>query len=278
MRAARVLIFDSGVGSLSIGAAIRRQMPALELVFAMDSAGFPYGDWQEAPLTGHICDQVRSLQSLYQADLIVVACNSASTTVLPALRETITVPVVGVVPAIKPAAALSQSKTIGLLATEGTLKRTYTAQLIADFASDCQIIPVSHPELAPAIEHYMWTGEENPSVWRESMSAFEKDDRFAELDTIILACTHFPLVQPLLAKQLSKTVNWIDSGEAIARRVENLLKKSGVRYNFSAEKVVPDPTFLLVLGEERSVGVLEGLAQMRFSCRFLPAEHLPTLP
>lgn len=220
--APRILVFDSGVGSLSIGRQIQRRLPATQLIYALDSAGFPYGEWDEEKLTDHICATVLTLVTKTQPDLMVLACNSASTTVLPALRQQLSIPVVGVVPAIKPAASQTLSGVIGLLATPGTVKRPYTAQLIADFASHCTVLRVGSAELAPAVEHLYWSGESPTDLYPRIASQFEQQPRFAEMDTLILACTHFPLIADQLAPYFPG-VKLIDSGEAIARRVEQLL-------------------------------------------------------
>lgn len=152
--APRVLVFDSGVGSLSIGAEIHRLLPDLDLLYAMDRGGFPYGQWQEQPLAEHICRKILDVLIDHPCDMLVVACNSASTAVLPSLRSQVAIPVVGVVPAIKPAAQQSSSGVIGLLATPGTISRPYTAQLIADFASHCHVITAGDPGLASAVETF----------------------------------------------------------------------------------------------------------------------------
>lgn len=228
-RAPRVLVFDSGVGSLSIGAEIHHLLPDIQLLYAMDRGGFPYGQWQEQPLAEHICGKILEVLANQPCDMVVVACNSASTVVLPSLRAQVPIPVVGVVPAIKPAARQSRSGVIGLLATPGTISRPYTAQLIADFASDCHIITAGDPELATSIEDFFWRGKNSPSAWRQAMMRLADQPGFSEMDTIVLACTHFPLVQQKLAEALAalgKAVNWIDSGQAIAKRVAQLLQNS----------------------------------------------------
>lgn len=222
----RVLIFDSGVGALSVGAEIHQLLPNVDLLYAMDRAGFPYGLWQEAALVEHICGRINEILQRQRADLLVVACNSASTAVLPALREQLSIPVVGVVPAIKPAAEGSASRVIGLLATPGTVQRRYTAELIAQFAADCCVIAVGDAELAPAVERLFWQGEDSPMVWQRVAAQFQCHPRAAELDSIVLACTHFPLVQSQLAAVLPG-MRWIDSGAAIARRVKQLLEEGG---------------------------------------------------
>ena len=228
----RVLIFDSGVGSLSIGAEIHRRLPGIDLLYVMDRDGFPYGSWQPEALVAHICDTLEKLLQQHAADLVVVACNSASTAVLPALRARISAPVVGVVPAIKPAAALSRSRVIGLLATPGTIARPYTRQLIDDFAADCTVIPLGSALLAPAAEAQFHSGVSADATCQQVMAELLARPRATEIDTIVLACTHFPLLQAQLAAQgaaLAPEVTWVDSGEAIARRVETLLGEIGAR-------------------------------------------------
>lgn len=221
-RTHRVLVFDSGVGSLSIGAEIHRLLPELDLLYVMDRGGFPYGLWQEAPLVEHICKRVEEVLQREYATMLVMACNSASTAVLPALRERLSIPVVGVVPAIKPAAALSRSKVIGLLATPGTVSRPYTAQLIADFAADCEVIAVGNGELAPAVEALFWQGASPKDCVATIADRFRAHPRYHDMDTLVLACTHFPLVQTELAAFI-RHCQWVDSGQAIARRVASLL-------------------------------------------------------
>ena len=260
MTAPLVMVFDSGVGSLSIGTAIRDQQPWVDLLFVMDTAGFPYGDWPEAALVDHICKAAGDLVKKHRPDLLVMACNSASTTVLPALRAELPCPVVGVVPAVKPAAVISQSKVIGLLATEGTLKRQYTAQLIADFAPDCRVIPVSHPQLAPIIEHFMWTGETPEQICQQVMDRFCDQPDGDRMDTMVLACTHFPLVQEQLAAAFPRALTWVDSGEAIARRVDTLLAE--MRPGESSLK--RGENRLELLGERKSISTLQKLSGLRF--------------
>lgn len=259
-RPARVLVFDSGVGALSIGTEIHRRLPGVELVHALDSGGFPYGEWREEDLTGHICNAVSALVRHYSPALMVLACNSASTAVLPALRASLSIPVVGVVPAIKPAAAHSRSRVIGLLATPGTVARAYTRQLIDDFAADCCVIAVGNAALAPAVEDWFWEGREAPAVYAAIGQQFAAHPRFPEMDTVVLACTHFPLVAAQLARQLGD-VTLIDSGAAIARRVEQLLEPAVLD--------TAEPSHQAVILGERSVS-----STLRQRLRERGIEHL----
>ena len=262
VHAPRVLIFDSGVGSLSIGAAIHQLIPQANLLYAMDHGGFPYGEWQESALVEHICQAVSALLQRHSADILVMACNSASTAVLPALRNSLSIPVVGVVPAIKPAAQRSRSKVIGLLATPGTITRAYTAQLINDFASDCCIIPVGSRVLAPAIESLFW--QENPidAVLEQIKAELYSHPRAAEMDTVVLACTHFPLLQKPLAA-LMPNLEWIDSGQAIARRVLHVLNELNLPLNLNGSAAKQE---VVILGEEPATPILiQGLENMGLS-------------
>lgn len=218
-----VLVFDSGVGGLSIVAEIRRALPHLRISYASDNGFFPYGTKSESELITRVEQVLWSLLEHSRPDLIVVACNTASTVALPFIRERFAMPIVGVVPAIKPAAQISTSKVIGLLATPGTVSRPYTHQLIADFAADCEIISVGSSRLVELAEDKLRGRPIDLDVVREALQPLVGAEHFAALDTIVLACTHFPLIQQEIGAALGKDVNWVDSGEAIARRVRDLL-------------------------------------------------------
>ncbi len=220
----RVLVFDSGVGGLSIVQALRELMPTLPLLYAADSEGFPYGVWPEQDLIERVAQILQPLMQQYRPDLLVIACNTASTIVLPTLRELFTVPVVGVVPAIKPAARLSQRRIIGLLGTPGTVARAYTAQLIQDFAADCQVIRVGSVELVSLAEARLRGQAINSQQLRAIVHDFCQPPT---PDVVVLACTHFPLLRAELAAVLPESVQLIDSGAAIAARVQTLLQQQG---------------------------------------------------
>lgn len=253
VHAPRVLIFDSGVGSLSVGAAIHEFIPQANLLYAMDHGGFPYGEWQEAALVTHICQAVTALLKKYPADIVVIACNSASTAVLPALRCLLNIPVIGVVPAIKPAALHSRNGVIGLLATPGTVNRAYTAQLIDDFASQCCVVSVGSRILAPAIESLFWNNTAIDEVLLQIKAALYAHPRAAEMDTVVLACTHFPLIQKPLA-ELMPALTWIDSGEAIARRVIHIIKEFNLPLNSDSKEGNQE---VLILGGAPATPILK---------------------
>ncbi|EAZ98970.1 glutamate racemase [Marinobacter sp. ELB17] len=214
-----VLVFDSGVGGLSVAASIRRRCPHLPLVYLADNAGFPYGDKPEEEVTRRTCNLVTSALSQFDCQIVVLACNTASTVALPALRQCVSEAVVGVVPAIKPAAAISVNRRIGILATPATVARSYLDQLIADYAADCQVSRIGHPSLVHWAEG-LARGEPVPqSRLAEILVPFE----LAGVDTVVLGCTHYPLLLPALKQAAPGVRFWVDSGDAIARRVEQLL-------------------------------------------------------
>ncbi|WP_227712474.1 glutamate racemase [Marinobacter zhanjiangensis] len=222
-RVPEILVFDSGLGGLSIAASIHRQIPAARLTHVADNAGFPYGNQPEATVVDRTVSLVLEQLARRAFDVVVVACNTASTVALPALRAAVDVPVVGVVPAIKPAAALSDSRRIGLLATPATVKRPYLEQLIRDFAADCAIERVGHPQLVSWIEDWA-RGRPLPEP---ALSVALQPFRDAGVDTLVLGCTHYPLVREALQRLLPEVAHWVDSGDAIARRTGALLEASG---------------------------------------------------
>ena len=215
-----MLIFDSGVGGLSILQEIRRKLPGCELVYACDNGAFPYGTKPEHVLVSRVEKVLKALLPRVEPDIVVIACNTASTVALPKIRAHFTRPVVGVVPAIKPAAAFSQSRVIGLLGTPGTVSRAYTQQLITEFAGDCRVVRVGSGELVQLAEDKLRGKDVSPEKIRDIISPIVME---TELDTVVLACTHFPLLLPELIHAAPRPLHWIDSGEAIARRVQSLL-------------------------------------------------------
>lgn len=220
-----ILIFDSGVGGLSLLSHLRQRMPDATYSYVADTEMFPYGLLDEQTLINRVLSVVSRAVDQISPDLIIIGCNSASTVCLPSLREKIDLPIVGVVPAIKPAAQLSASKVIGLLATEGTVNRVYTDQLIDDFAQDCSIVRIgsaSLVELAEAhIAHQIVEADHIKSALPDLFDEYLTRD----MDTVVLACTHFPLLLPQLKLAANHITHWVDSGEAIARRTQNLLSE-----------------------------------------------------
>lgn len=219
----RILVFDSGVGGLSVAREIQQRLPLNPLIYASDNSFFPYGTKGEAELIARVDLVIGELLQRYPADILVIACNTASTLTLPHLRNKLSLPIVGVVPAIKPAALMSKSGVIGLLATPATVARPYTHELIREYATNCKVISLGSSELVQIAEQKL-RGETVDidaigKIAHELMAAADAE----KMDALVLACTHFPLLKDELAQHLPAKLKLIDSGAAIARRVEFLL-------------------------------------------------------
>ncbi len=224
MTGPRILVFDSGVGGLSVTSCIHQAIPSAIFGYVADNACFPYGDQLESVVVARCTGLITAAIKVFPAHLVVVACNTASTVVLPALRAVLSVPVVGVVPAIKPAAEVSLNRRIGILATPATIRRPYLDHLIAEFAGDCSIARIGHPELVRWIEDWV-SGKPLPvSELQQVLQPFVH----AEVDTVVLGCTHYPLIRATLEALLPAVTHWVDSGSAIARRTLYLLQQAGI--------------------------------------------------
>ena len=217
-----IVIFDSGVGGLSVYQEVKRRLPGLDVIYCADNEGFPYGPKTESKVVQRTLSCLSLLTERYHPSLIVIACNTASTISLPHVRQQLHIPVVGVVPAIKPAGEWSKTRCIGLLATPGTIEREYTHQLIRDFARDCKVISVGSSVLVDMAERQLRNQPVADEEYLQVMQPFFSHKQSP--DCIVLGCTHFPLVREQLQKAAPVPLHWIDSGEAIARRVESLLE------------------------------------------------------
>ncbi len=213
-----LLVFDSGVGGLSVLAAIRSALPAAPLVYAADSAGYPYGTKRPAEIEARVPALLGRLAERFDPELIVIACNTASTIALDAVRVALDVPVVGTVPAIKPAALLSKTRTIGVLGTEATVRQPYVDRLSAEFASDCAVIRHGSAELVEFAESRLRGENGEAGACRRALAGLFDQPGGERIDTIVLACTHFPLVEEALAAAAPRPVRFVDGKEGIARR------------------------------------------------------------
>lgn len=222
-----ILIFDSGVGGLSVAKCIRSQHPGCSITYLSDNAAFPYGDKPEAELIARVNAIFQRTLWEYQPDMVVLACNTASTVTLPHLRQTFATPFIGVVPAIKPAAALSKTAHIALLATPATINRDYTHQLIAEYAHHCKISKLGSRTLVLAAEAKLRGETFDPNILPNALAELFDKPESTNIDTVVLACTHFPLLKDELQSCLSHHAIefWVDSGEAIARRISHWLEK-----------------------------------------------------
>ena len=222
-----ILVFDSGLGGLTVYREAVKARPDARFVYVADDAFFPYSGRSEAELVGRVVAVMGELIAEHAPDLVVIACNTASTAVLSPLRARYKVPFVGTVPAIKPACAASKSKRISVLGTEGTVRREYTQALIRDFAKGCDVKLIGSGRLA-AIAEAALRGEpvDDADIAAEIAPCFVDGDG-RRTDTIVLACTHYPLLLDRLSTLAPWPVDWIDPAPAIARRVTDLLGKAG---------------------------------------------------
>jgi glutamate racemase len=213
-----LLIFDSGVGGLSVLGAIRERLPAAPLVYVADSAAYPYGTKRPAEIEARVPALLGRVAERFDPELIVIACNTASTIALDSVRSALDLPIVGTVPAIKPAAALSKSRTIGVLGTDATVRQPYVDRLSEEFAADCTVVRHGSAELVDLAEAKLRGEAKNPAAYGRILDQLFSLPGGERIDTIVLACTHFPLVQEELMMASSKQVSFVDGKEGIARR------------------------------------------------------------
>ena len=223
----RILVFDSGSGGLTVAQAVREAMPDADLVYAADNAAFPYGDWSEARLVRRIVAVMRRLIDEVEPDCVVVACNTASTLALAVLREEFRLPFVGTVPAIKPAAQMTKTAVIGVLATPSTVAREYTHALIHTYAYHCKVLLHGAPHLAEMAEAKL-RGEavDSEAVAAEIAPVFRRRGG-NRTDVVVLGCTHYPLLLDEITAAAPWPVSFVDPAPAIARRVVSLMGGRG---------------------------------------------------
>lgn len=257
-----ILVLDSGLGGLTVFREVARARPDARFVYIADDALFPYGAVEEGRLVANITALMERLVAAHRPDLVVIACNTASTIVLPHLRARFAVPFVGTVPAIKPACAASRTGYVSVLGTEGTVKREYTRALIRAYAGACRVTLVGAARLASFAEAEL-AGDPVPDddLRAEIAPAFVAEQG-GRTDAVVLACTHYPLLVDRLAALAPWPVSWIDPAPAIARRVLALLGEAGdAAREPAARRIVftsgraPSPTLARSLGRFGFAGV-----------------------
>jgi glutamate racemase len=252
---ATILVFDSGLGGLTVFREIVAARPDAAYVYLADDAGFPYGNQPENALIARIIDVIGAGIAEHKPDLVVVACNTASTLALAELRARFSVPFVGTVPAIKPACAQSKAKRVAVLGTLATVGREYTRALIREFAAGCDVVLVGSPRLAGFAEAELaGTPVGDDAIKAEIANCFvEKDGR--RTDTVVLACTHYPLLIDRFRSIAPWPVDWLDPAQAIARRVADLLRERAVAARAPKLRIVftsgraPSPTLAAALAK-----------------------------
>jgi glutamate racemase len=222
----RILLFDSGMGGLTVARAVAKQMPDAHLVYSADNAGFPYGAWKEQALIARIVMVLGKLIETVKPDVAVIACNTASTIALNELRAAYKIPFVGTVPAIKPAAAQTKSGVIGVLATPGTVSREYTHSLIHTYAYHCKVVLHGAPRLAEIAEQKLrGHAVDMDELRKEVAPVFRKRDG-KHTDVVVLGCTHYPLLTDEISAVAPWPVTYIDPSPAIARRVADICEET----------------------------------------------------
>jgi len=226
-RPPKLLVFDSGLGGLTVFAEIVKLRPHADYVYCADDAGFPYGAWKEPELVQRVTTVFESLIADHAPDMAVIACNTASTIVLPHLRaHWPALPFVGTVPAIKPAAEHTRSKMISVLGTPGTVARDYTQNLIAQFAAHCSVRLVGSTRLATLAESFMRGEKVDEADIAAEIAPCFLEEKGRRTDAVALACTHYPLLVEEFKRLAPWPVEWIDPAPAIARRADKLLTET----------------------------------------------------
>ena len=220
--AAPILLFDSGVGGLSVLAELRKVLPDAPVIYAADNAGLPYGSKSEAEIAARVCGLLGRMAERYHPRLICIACNTASTIALGMVRDVLHIPVVGTVPAIKPAAAMTKTGVIGLLGTEATIRQAYVDRLEAEFAADKTLLRFAAPELVMAAEAKLRGESVDSAIYARAAAGLRGQPGGDAIDVVVLACTHFPLVEEELAQAFGPGTRFIDGAAGIARRIAHL--------------------------------------------------------
>ena len=219
---APILLFDSGVGGLSVLEAVRSALPQAPIIYAADNGGLPYGTKSEAEIAARVCGLLGRMSERFRPRLICIACNTASTIALAMVRDVLNVPIVGTVPAIKPAAELTRSGTIGLLGTMATIRQPYVDRLEAEFAAGKRLLRHGAGELVGAAEAKLRGVPVDPAVIARAVAGLRDQPGGDAIDTVVLPCTHFPLLREELAAGFGPDVRFVDGAAGIARRIVHL--------------------------------------------------------
>ena len=219
---APVLVFDSGVGGLTVLDALRRSLPEAPVIYAADNAGLPYGEKSEAEIAARVAGLLGRMTERFQPRLACIACNTASTIALGMVRDVLHIPIVGTVPAVKPAAAMTKTGVIGLIGTGATIRQGYVDRLEAEFAADKTLLRLAAPALVGAAEAKLRGETVDLAAIAEMVSAMRAMPGGERIDTLVLACTHFPLLAQELSQAFGPDVALIDGSDGIARRIASL--------------------------------------------------------
>ncbi|KHK92014.1 glutamate racemase [Novosphingobium malaysiense] len=217
-----MLLFDSGVGGLTVLDEVRKLLPDAPIIYASDNAGLPYGSKTEAQVAARVSGLLGRMTERYHPRLVCIACNTASTIALGMVREVLEVPIVGTVPAIKPAAAMTKTGVIGLLGTEATIRQAYVDRLEHEFAADKLLLRYGAPSLVEAAEAKLRGEPFDCAAITEAAEALRAMPGGDRIDTVVLACTHFPLLHEELSRAFGPEVTFVHGAQGIARQIARL--------------------------------------------------------
>ncbi|WP_348709078.1 glutamate racemase [uncultured Pseudoalteromonas sp.] len=230
-----IMVFDSGIGGTTVLEQIQALIPDADYSYFMDNALLPYGAQSQQTIITRLFALLQFIEiEKLHVDILVIACNTASTSALETIRPYTNIEVVGVVPAIKPASALSSSKHIGLLATPSTTKSHYTANLISTYSQGTQVSLYGSTELVEIAETLFHTQTLNKEKLEKELCSLAIAE---DIDVLVLGCTHFPLLANAINDYYKQRILLIDSGKAIANRVKSLIELRG--YTVTGDKKKP---------------------------------------
>lgn len=224
---APILLFDSGVGGLTVLEEVRKILPDAPMIYAADTAGLPYGNKTEAQIAARVAGLLGRMTERFRPRLVCIACNTASTIALGMVRDVLEVPIVGTVPAIKPAAAMTRTGVIGLLGTEATIRQGYVDRLEHEFAADKVLLRYGAPDLVDAAEAKLRGEKPDPAAITGAVDALRAMPGGDRIDTVVLACTHFPLLQDELSQAFGPGVEFVHGAQGIARQIARLTSGQG---------------------------------------------------
>ncbi len=256
-----VLLFDSGIGGLSVMREARLLMHEQQFVYVGDDAGFPYGDWEEQALTERMVGLFATLIERFDPKIAIVACNTASTLIMPALRARFSIPFVGIVPAIKPAAERTASGLVSVLATPGTVSRPYIKNLISEFGSQCEVNLVGATQLARMAEQHMQLQTIDLELLREEIRACFVQDGTRKTDIVTLGCTHYPFLVNEMRKVAPWPVDWLDPSPAVARQAYRVLNRESGS--------LPEANPLSTVSNNKDLAIMTSGAPTLATCRLL---------
>lgn len=219
-----ILLFDSGVGGLTVLGELRDLLPDAPVIYAADMAGLPYGEKSEAEIAARVSGLLGRMAERYQPRLICIACNTASTIALGMVREVLATPIVGTVPAIKPAAAMTRTGVIGLLGTEATIRQKYVDDLEQEFANGTRLLRFGAKDLVTLAEAKLRGEPVSADAVADACKGLVLQAHGNEIDTVVLACTHFPLLERELCEAFGPDVAFVHGAQGIARRIAHLVE------------------------------------------------------